>query len=71
MDVIDVLESRNTVKFGELREDVLPTSSLLAETDSSSDVKLHITDRDFTADFDGYSWTIIELVATIKILLKK
>ena len=26
--------------------------------DSSSDVKLHITDRDFTADFDGDSWTV-------------
>ena len=62
MDVIDALGgvavSRNTIKFGELRENVLPMCLLLAEADSSSDMKLHITDKDFTADFDGYSWTV-------------
>ena len=56
MDVIDVLGevavSRNTVKFGELKYSMLPTCSLSTEADGSSDVKLHIYDRDCTADFD-------------------
>ena len=49
-----VTVSINT-KFGELRKEVLSLCSLLAQADCSSDVKLYITDRDFTADFDGYS----------------
>ena len=62
MDVIDALGgvavSRNTVKFGEHREDVLPMCSLLAKSDSYSDEKLQITYRDFTTDFDRDSWTV-------------
>ena len=46
---------KNAVKFAELREDMLLICSLLAKADSSSDAVLHITDRDLTADFDGYS----------------
>ena len=58
MHLEELAVSRNTVKFGDFREDVLPICSLLAEADSYSDMKLHITDRDFTADFDGVSWTV-------------
>ena len=58
MHLEELAVSRNTVKFGELREDVLSMCSLPAEADSSSDVKLHITDRDFTVNFDGDSWTV-------------
>ena len=49
MDVIDALGgvavSRNTVIFGEHREDVLPMCSLLAKPDSYSDEKLHHLQR--------------------------
>ena len=45
MHLEELAVSRNTVKFGELREDVLLMFSLLAEADSSSGLKLHITDR--------------------------
>ena len=63
MDGIDTLGgmavTTDTIQFNELQGDMLLMCSLLAEADDSLDQKLCITNRDFLADFNRDSWTVI------------